>query len=49
MDRRLAQDYEIAGQPEYARYLRRSAEATEFEIQVLEQESQLGSVTEESA
>jgi hypothetical protein len=49
VDRRLANDYELVGQKEYARYLRRSAEATEFEAQVLEQESQLeGRITEES-
>lgn len=49
VDRRLARDYELVGQVEYARYLRRSAEATEFEVQVLEQDSRLGSATEESA
>ena len=49
VDRRLADDYQLVGQVEYARYLRRSAEATEFEVQVLEQDSRLGSATEESA
>lgn len=48
VDRRLAADYELVGHVEYARYLRRSAEATEFEVQVLEQETQLEPAAEES-
>ena len=36
-DRRLANDFELTGHVEYARYLRRCAEEAEFELQVLEQ------------